>query len=55
MEDHAVDIYYDFNKSTKRKGVLLEFLDFIDLEWEETIQYVGTQWLSLERCCDKAL
>ena len=50
VEDHEVDVYYYFNKSTERKGVLLEFLDFVDLEWEEIIRYVSTRWLSLERC-----
>ena len=37
IEDHEVDIYYYFSKSTKRKGVLLEFLGFVDLEWGEVI------------------
>ena len=55
IEDHEVDIYYYFRKSTKRKGVLLEFLDFVDLEWGEIIRYVSTRWLSLERCCDKEI
>ena len=53
IEDHEVDIYYYFSKRTKRKGVLLEFLDFVDLEWGEIIRYVSTRWLSLEKCCDK--
>ena len=32
VEDHSVDIYYYFSKSTKRKG---NFFDFVDLEWKE--------------------
>ena len=46
---------YYFSKRTKRKGVLLEFLDFVDLEWGEIIRYVSTRWLSLEKCCDKEI
>ena len=55
IEDHEVDIYYYFSKSTKRKGVLLDFLDFVDLEWGEIIRYVSTRWLSLEKCCDEKI
>lgn len=55
IEDHEVDIYYYFSKSTKRKGILLEFLDFVDLEWGEIVRYVSTRWLSLEKCCDKEI
>ena len=55
IDDHEVDIYYYFSKSTKRKGVLLEFLDFVDLEWGENIRYVSRRWLSLEKCCDKEI
>ena len=38
-------MFINSNKSTKeeeRKRVLLEFLDFVDLKWEEIIQYVST-------------
>ena len=55
VEDHSVDIYYYFSKSTKRKGVLMEYFDFVDLEWEEVVRYVSTRWLSLEKCCDREL
>ena len=37
IEDHKVDIYYYFSKSTKRNGVLLKFLGFVDLEWGQVI------------------
>lgn len=50
-----MDVYYYFSKSTKRKGVLLEFLDFVDLEWDEIIRYVSTWWLSLKGVVTKIL
>ena len=33
----------------------MEFLEFVDLEWEDIVRYVSTRWLSLEKCCDKEL
>ena len=54
-EDHPVTLYYYFRNSTKRKGILAQFLDFVNLEWEEIICYASTRWLSLESCCDKEL
>ena len=35
VEDHQVDLYYFFKGSTRRKGVLSEFLEFTGTEWEE--------------------
>ncbi len=55
IEDHQVDLYYYFKKSTHRKGILQEYLDFTDLQWENIVRYVQTRWLSLETCCDKEL
>ena len=46
VEDHEVDVYYYFSKSTKRK---LEFLDFVDLEWAEIIRYVAKYTLVIIR------
>lgn len=37
-----------FHKSTKRKSLLVEFADFLDIEYREVIKHVNTRWLSLE-------
>ena len=53
VEDHQVDLYYYFKEGTRRKGILIEYLQFVGLEWEEMSLFVKTRWLFLERCCDK--
>ena len=53
MEDHQVDMYYFFKNSTRRKGILLEHLQFMGQEWEDMSRFVHTRWLSLENCCNK--
>ena len=55
VEDHQIDLYYFFKGSSRRKGILLEYSDFVGLEWESIIRYVKTRWLSLEKCCDKEI
>ena len=52
-EDHQVDLYYFFRGSTRRKGILAEYLEFVGLEWENIVRYIKTRWLSLEHCCNK--
>ena len=34
VEDHQVDIYYFFKGSTRRKGILTEYLESTGIEWE---------------------
>jgi len=46
IEDHMVDLYYYFKSSTRRQGILTEFLDFNGMEWESLGKYVTTRWLS---------
>ena len=53
VEDHQVDIYYFFKGSTRRKGILIEYLEFTGIEWEIFTRYVSTRWLCLEKCCAK--
>ena len=50
IEDHCVDLYYWFNKSSKRKSILKEYYDFCDQDYQEVIKYISTQWLFSERC-----
>ena len=38
LEDMCVDTYYYFDKSTKRKSLLVEFADFLDVEYRQVIK-----------------
>ena len=53
MKDHQVDMYYFFKNSTRRKGILLEYLEFMGQEWEHMSHFVQTRCLSLGNCCNK--
>lgn len=55
VEDLCVDIFYWFDKSTKRKGILREFCTFCDSEYHEVVRYVSVRWLSLERAVYRIL
>ena len=53
IEDREVDMYSFFKNSTQRKGILLEYFEFMGQEWENMSRFVKTWWLSLETCCNK--
>ena len=55
IEDLHIDLYYWFEKSTKRKGVLLEYMEFCGHEYSKILKHVSTRWLSLERCVQRTL
>ena len=55
LEDHCVDLFYWFDKSTKRKGILKEYCMFCDTEYGAVVKYVSVRWLCLERCLDREL
>ena len=55
FQDHQVDLYYFFHSSTRRKGILTEYIEFVGLESQNIVQYVRPCWLSLEYCCNKEL
>ena len=55
LEDHCVDLFYWFDKSTKRKGILKEYCEFCDTDYEAVVKYVSVRWLCLERCLDREL
>ena len=55
VEDILVDLYYWFNKSTKRIHQLSEFCDFCDVKYREVIKHVSTHWLSLELAVERGL
>lgn len=43
VEDLCVDVFYWFDKSTKRKGVLKEFCAFCDSTYHEVVRYVSVR------------
>lgn len=55
VEDLCVDIFYWFDKSTKRKGILRDFCAFCDSEYHEVVRYVSVRWLSLEKAVYRIL
>lgn len=55
MEELQVDLFYWFDKSTKRKGVLVDYMAFCDQEYAKILKHVSTRWLSLERCIQRTL
>ena len=55
IEDHCVDLFYWFDKSTKRKGALKEYFEFCDTNYEAVIKYVSVRWLCLEHCIAREL
>ena len=55
VEDLCVDIFYWFDKSTKRKGVLKEFRDFCDTNYREVVRYISVRWLSLDKAVNRIL
>ena len=50
IEQHYVDLFYWFDKSSKKKSILKECCKFWNSECEQFIKYVSTRWLCLERC-----
>ena len=42
-EDHQVDLYYFFKRSTRRKGILQEYMDFVGCEWENFTRFLSTR------------
>ena len=55
IEDLQIDIYYWFERSTKRKGTLTEYMDFCSQDYAKVLKHVSTRWLSLERCIQRTL
>ncbi len=44
-----IDLFYWFEKSTKRKASLGEYCTFCDIGYRQIVKHVNTRWLSLER------
>lgn len=49
VEDLVIDLFYWFEKNTKRKACLSEYATFCDVNYRNVVKHVNTRWLSLER------
>lgn len=54
-EEFTIDLFYWFDKSTKRKNGLLSFCLFCDQEYRSIVKHVSTRWLSLELAIERCL
>ena len=55
VEDMLVDLYYWFDKSTKRKNELFSFCEFCDIQYREIVKHISVHWLSLECAVERTL
>ena len=55
VEDVCVDCFYWFDKSTKRKGKLVQYYEFCDQDYQSVLKHISVHWLSLERCIGRIL
>ena len=55
VSDVLVDVYYYFEKSTKRQASLKDFCSFCDQDYRKVLKYGATRWLSKEACIQRVL
>ena len=55
VESLCIDIFYWFDKSSKRKGKLNEYFQFCDQGYQSVLKHVSVHWLSLEKCMNRIL
>lgn len=55
VEDLVIDLFYCFEKNTKRKASLGEYCTFCDIDYRQIIKHVNTKWLSWERAVGRLL
>ena len=55
VEELCIDLYYWFDKSTKRKNELQSYCDFCNQEYTTIVKHVSTRWLSLEKAVEHSL
>lgn len=48
LEDICIDVYYYFDKSSKRKSLLDEYAEFCEIDYRQIIKHVNTRWLRVE-------
>ena len=55
VEDLVIDVFFWFDKSTKRKAALAEYCSFCDADYRQIVKHVSTRWLSLEKAVSRLL
>lgn len=55
VDDLLIDIYFHFNKSTKRVEEFKEFAAFTEVDSLKILKHCTTRWLSLEKCVKRTL
>ena len=55
VDNMVIDLFYWFDKSTKRKASLQRYCHFCDTTYREIVKHVNTRWLSLERAVGRVL
>ncbi len=55
VEEFTIDLYYWFDKSTKRKNTLQSYCSFCDQDYRSIIKHISTRWLSLHRAIERSL
>ena len=55
LEEFTIDLYYWFDKSTKRKNELADYCAFCDQQYRKIMKHVTTRWLSLELAVERCL
>ena len=55
VEEMMIDIFYHFDKSTKRKSELANYCAFCNVEFRQVLKHVNTRWLSLEMTVTRTL
>ena len=55
ITDHCVDLFYWFDRSSKRTSILKKYYGFCDMEYAEVIKLVSFCCLCLEMCVNREL
>lgn len=55
VEQLVINLYYHFDKSSKRKELLKEYQEFCNVETRKILKHSSTRWLSLMKCVDRIL
>ena len=55
VDELLTDIYFWFDKSCKRKNVLVEYTELCHTEYRQMIKHVNVRWLSIGRCVERTL
>ena len=55
IKELLVDIYFQFDYSSKRKSLFVEFCEFCDQEYSKILKFHGVRWLGMSTCIERVL